>query len=420
MGRGDNEVFYGAGAPGSYLTPYQRDVQDNDLFQARLEARSGRAPAADNPLIQSSSVLGQPAQQVVPVPVDVSSNPLVPPPVPLSTMGTDQRIAWQQLNADALAKQAAHDKALIDQQIAQRQNEHGAEVLKQSRALIEESASLDPTDIKNYPLARAAIARKYPVGAGSDDVKAYFAPLDEIHKQTAGYDLWLKKEQEGQRQTTDQQRLVEARKQAEELGPEAIAKFFQLQKDKGNETAIQNVMEQGAVIKQANLVAQLQKAGMSPEEIASAYHGGATGKPFLYGAAEAEAKVRVPPGMESKRWADILGTLARQRTDARFDPTDTEPNPKWTPAQEEAYQNTFDQYNQSLNRSNRGGVLKYTPPPSAYTAPSSTIIVPPAATAPVATPTPTPKPAAPEKQVSSDGRQLATKLPNGKWKITDL
>ena len=324
MGRNSNEEFYGAGVPNSYLTPDQRIDEQNHLVAADLASRSR---PVDNPLIQSTSVLGQPSAVAAPPP-DVSSNPLVPPPVPLSTMGTDQRIAWQQLNSDQLAKQTANDSAMLEQEIKRRADTHRAEELRQSKELISKSADLDPTDLKGYTIARAKLAREFPIGAGSDEVTRALAPLDAVHNKVAEADAWYQKQLQNQTFTQDQQRVVEARKQAEALGPDAISRFFQLQKDKGNEVAIQDVMEQGAVIKQANLVAQLQKAGMSPEEIAKTYHGGATGEPFLYGAAEAEAKVRVPPGMERQRATNVFNTLYKLRKDAD-DGTDPE---KWTPA----------------------------------------------------------------------------------------
>ena len=190
MGRNSNEEFYGAGVPNSYLTPDQRIDEQNHLVAADLASRSR---PVDNPLIQSSSVLGQPSAVAAPPP-DVSSNPLVPPPVPLSTMGTDQRIAWQQFNDDQLKRQTDHNAALLDQEIKRREDARKLEEQRQTLAIIAGTDELDPTDLKNYPILRAKLAHGNAAGAGSLEAQRALAPLDELYKQTLGYHQWLKKE----------------------------------------------------------------------------------------------------------------------------------------------------------------------------------------------------------------------------------
>src|SRR4029077_4968922 len=105
------EEFLGAGAPGSYLTPYQRRLEQDRMQDADLAWRSQPLVDTSNPLLTAGGggmgVTEAPA--AVPPSATGGRNPLVAPPMPLSTMSTDQRIAWQAMNADALKLQTDTD-----------------------------------------------------------------------------------------------------------------------------------------------------------------------------------------------------------------------------------------------------------------------------------------------------------------------
>jgi len=407
------EEFLGAGAPGSYLTPYQRRLEMDRMAGADLDWRSQPLVDTPNPLLVTSGggmgVTEAPA--AAPPSTTGGRNPLVAPPVPMSTMSTDQRIAWQAMNADALKQQTDTDRSLLEQEISRREETHKAEMLRQSKELIARSVELDPTDLKGYPLARAKLARDYPIGAGTPETQRALQPLDDIHKQASGYDTWYKKEEEKQNQTQAEQRRNEALKQAQALGPEATARFFNRQKAGGDEAAIQGVLSEADEERQANLRIQLKNTGMTDEEITAKYGGG--GAPFHYPAAEAEAKVRIPPGQEAQRYSVIMGSLQKLREASGYDPKKGF-DENWTAQQEEAYQNSIAQFNSSLKRAGvRAGVQGVGDVNQPVTQPVTT----PAATA---TPTATPAPAAqPRLQRTfrnpKTGETQTWRYVNGNW-----
>jgi hypothetical protein len=326
MGRGDNDDdLYG----GLY-SPYQRQI----LATQRADAVMA-GPPAPNPLNATSTI--QPTATVEPGAPPVP-NPLIQPAFPLSTMSPERQFRWQEATQQAQKAQADLNATLMAQEISRREEAHKAEIIRQSKELIDRSSELDPSDLKGYPLARAKLARDYPIGAGSLEVQRALAPLDEIHKQASGYETWYQKEAEKQGQTEQQKRLDDARKVVNELGPDAIADFYQTQKNEGTEAAIEKVTKVAGDIKQSNLIAQLKNAGLTEEQIQTKYRGGTTGEPFKYAAAEFEAKTKVSPEADYNRGVATLLQLQKQRQEARYDPNSSEPNPDWSDQAEAVYQ----------------------------------------------------------------------------------
>ena len=196
-----------------------------------------------------------------------------------------------------------------------------------------------------------------------------------------------------------------------------MSSFLQQEKNEGSGAAVEGVMREAGEQRQANIVAQLKRAGMSDQDIAANYRGGATGEPFLYGAAEAEAKVRVPPGLERKRDADTLTTWMSARTKAKYDPADEEPNPNWSKAQEAIYNQMFDQYNEKYGKKdNRAGVQGF--PGAINQMPMYGPMTPPAAPSPV--PSATPTAARPPGPVQSSAWQMGGPAPVAKPTTTPV
>jgi hypothetical protein len=333
MGRGDNDddLF------GGLYSPYQRQI----LATQRADAVMA-GPPAPNPLNTTSTI--QPTATVEPSAPPVP-NPLIQPAFPLSTMSPERQLRWQETAQQAQKAQADLNATLMAQEISRREEAHKAEIIRQSKELIDRSSELDPSDLKGYPLARAKLARDYPIGAGSEEVKRALAPLDEIHKQASGYETWYQKEAEKQGQTEQQKRLDDARKVVNELGPDAIADFYQTQKNEGTEAAIEKVTKVAGDIKQSNLIAQLKNAGLTEEQIQAKYRGGTTGEPFKYAAAEFEAKTKVNPELDYNRATANLLALQKQRQEARYDPNSAEPNPDWNDQMEAVYQGAWTNVN---------------------------------------------------------------------------
>ena len=268
MARGDSEDdLYG----GLY-SPYQRQI----LATQRDDAIMAGPPPVPNPLMDTGSTAIAPTALAEPG-VSPARNPLVQPAFPLSTMTPERQLRWQEVTQDAQTKQAALDQAAMDAEIKRREDAHKQEIIRQAKEMIDRSTELDPADLKGYPLARAKLARDFPIGAGTTEVERALKPLDEIHKQALGYENWYQKEFEKQGQTEAQKRLDDARKQVAEQGPDAIADFALTQQREGTEAAIQKVTQAASAAEQANIVAQLQNAGLTEDQIKQKYTDPATG-----------------------------------------------------------------------------------------------------------------------------------------------
>ena len=401
--------FQGYGTP--YLTPYQELTETMGLGQRALEAQ-----VAANPLAQrDAAVLAATAVPVAPVMTAAVPNPLVRPPAPLSTMPIDKQIAWQQYQTETEGKQQALKRAALDQAVLSRQNELEIEGVRQATELIGQTGTLKGDDIVNYPLQVAELARKHPIGFSTPQAKAALAPYETIYQNTLALDKETRNRREEAQRVQQHSRLEAARKQAAELGEDASARFFEREKT-DPESAITGVMQEGAALRQKNLEAQLINSGMTPEEITEKFQ---RPEGFMYPAAEAAAKVRVNPAQEASQAQKMFLELSEMRKEARYKPDDPKPNSRWSPQLEEAFQNSFNYYNQMQARANkRAGVQGMGTQLTQPVAVPVTGAKPAPAARPAATPAPPPlNPAYPEQWV---GGKRYIKMPDGKLYLSKV
>ena len=339
------------------LSPFQQTIENANLSRVYVPTAPLVAPAS-NPLLSSPSDDSslQPVTAAPSASSQATSNPLVQPPFPVATMGTDQRLRWQEISQQAQQRQDAINKAAIDAEISRREEAHKAEIIQQTKGMIDRSAELDPSDLEGYPLARIKLARDFPLAAGTPEVQRGLAPLDDLHKQASGYETWYKKEAEKLSSTQGQDRLKDAKKTAADLGPDYLARFSQTQKDKGVEAAIDEVNATSGKAKQDDLIAQLKNSGLTEQQIQERYGGGTTGQPFRFGAAEFEAKQKVDPKADHNRAVATFLQLQKQRDLDGLDPA------KWTDLHEKAYQDSLIDVDQTGARVfNRAGVQGFDP-----------------------------------------------------------
>ena len=392
---------FDVGFGNEYLTPYQELRESRNLGQRALEAQ-----VAANPLAQrDAAMLAEVAAPVVaPVTTAVAPNPFIRPPAPLSTMPVDKQIAWQQYQAEAAGKQAALETSALNQQIARQQSEFEIEGRRQAAELAGQTGTLKAEDIANYPLQRAELARKFPIGVTTDQAKAAFEPYERIYANALALDKETRNRVAEAQRINQQNRLETARKQAAELGEDALARFFEREKA-DPEAAITGVMQEGTALRQKNLEAQLINSGMTPQEIAQKFQ---RPEGFMYPAAEAAAKVRTNPQQEVSRVGNSLTDLMQEKREA---------GRKWTPMQEDALQRTYELYNQTLDRAGVRGMPR-TGPTTATPTPTPAGAKPAPSPRPSATPPPPPlNPAYPEGW--RDGKRYVQK-PDGKWYLSKV
>jgi len=357
---GDREDRYqsaGFGTP--FLSPADELSESWNIADRQLEERQRNNPLAR----RDAAVLAAAGEPVgalaAAAPAEVVPNPLVKPPSPLGAMPVAQQMAWQQYTALATKQQADLARSELERQIAQRGEEHRVKAIDQAKAIFDGTAGLDPTD-HSYPLRRADLVRQHPIGAMTEQGQRALGYLDQIYQNKVSLETQFQKAEDAARRTEDRSRLETARKQAAELGPDVLARFFDDAKV-DPEKAISGVMQQAAQIEQANIQAQLQSGGMTQEEIAAKF-GGTADVPFKYSAAKAETKMRMTPAQEAANIRSMYTTLASQRQKAGgFDPNFPD-NPEWPLAREQIFLKAEADLNALLDRgTGRAGVQGVAP-----------------------------------------------------------
>ena len=345
-----------------YLTPYDELIEATNLGERTLTAAR-----AQNPLYQRDAAIlsGAPAPEV-PVASTAGPNPLSPP-VPLSTMGTEQRIAWQQLQDTQRAQQAALEKTMLDTEVTRTERELKDEERRQSIALIAEAPKLKEAvtkgDLDGYLTLKADFVSRYPVGSGSIEAQRAFKSFDDVIARKTSVEDEVKKAATARSEATRQRRIDAGYKDAEKQGADVLREYAAIiDKDpvKGPDDANKYL----AVVQQRNITQGLRDAGLSDQDIVQRYGGGQTGRPFDYQAASQGPKSRAFLATERNRAGSEVLALDKQRKG--YDPTAPDPYANaedWNEDKEQIYQQKRE-YWRSLTPeigSNRAGVQNMSP-----------------------------------------------------------
>jgi hypothetical protein len=198
-------------------------------------------------------------------------NVLVRPPGDFGGMTTERQLAWQQ----NLKAQQELETGLLQSESARRQQEFQDISRKEGLEIVRQSGGLDPTKPEEYRAKKAALIRQFPGGATSPEAQAIFAELDKRRDVVESASEEEKKAIASAERSRGEGNFTTARAQAAELGPEFLGNFLEISKAQGPDAAVAYVGREGARRKEAGLRTQLQAQGMTPEEVTTAYGGGA-------------------------------------------------------------------------------------------------------------------------------------------------
>lgn len=278
------------------LTPYQRIREANQLGERALAAQTAfDATRAVNPLTRERELT--PAVPVEePAPAGVAAppqpNPFIRPSLPLSTMPLAQQLAWQDREDKTKAAQAALSEQLLATDVKRKEQEIKQKQTDQGRLMIAEMDTLDPSK-DDYLTQKAALARKYPAGAGSVEVDRAFGHLDAQHAKLLEHQGKAATAEEARKATFEQKRLEAGYKVAEKLGPVVQREYAALMAK--DPDAANNLLAQR---QREDITASLLAGGLTQQAIEQKY---GAGEQFKVAAAQQAAKGSLQERREASR-----------------------------------------------------------------------------------------------------------------------
>src|SRR4029077_1420131 len=195
-----------------------------------------------------------------------AANPLVVAPRPVKYMPIEQQIAWNQMQAEALNKQAGLQATLNNNRAAALERKHKLDQETQSTAILDAFDNVDPNQ-DNYQDVRNKLLLSNPAGALHPIVQNLIKMKDEVFAHRQGLQDKDTERQKTMAGNLDLARVNEAMKIANAVGDEALLNDVRYTANTVPLAALGKALSARTQLVNENLATQLRAYGISNAEI---------------------------------------------------------------------------------------------------------------------------------------------------------